>query len=216
VEFEAHSDFVRSLAVCTRPSLPYILSASDDKLIKLWDWEKGWKCRKTFQGHEHYVMKVAFNPKNANLFASVSLDCTVKYWNLGATDPSLSIEAHSKGVNWVEFFDTDEKLYFVTGSDDHTSKVWDYDTATSVQTLEGHTNNVTSIQYVHSGTISYIITGSEDGTVSVWNAETYKVDHVFTSELGRVWTIGFIKDSSRVLLGCDEGIIMGEVISTRS
>ena len=66
---------------------------------------------------------------------------------------------------------------------------------TCVQTLEGHTNNVTSIQYVKSD-VSFIITGSEDKTVCIWNGPTHKLDHVFTSELGRVWTIVFIKDSS--------------------
>lgn len=40
------------------PSLPYILSSSDDMLIKLWDWEKGWTCNQIFEGHSHYVMQV--------------------------------------------------------------------------------------------------------------------------------------------------------------
>ena len=26
------------------PTLPYLLSSSDDMLIKLWDWDKGWTC----------------------------------------------------------------------------------------------------------------------------------------------------------------------------
>ncbi|RVW34077.1 Coatomer subunit beta'-2 [Vitis vinifera] len=38
VEFEAHTDFIRSVIV--HPTLPYVLSASNDMLIKLWDWEK--------------------------------------------------------------------------------------------------------------------------------------------------------------------------------
>ena len=75
-EFEAHTDFIRSVAV--HPTLPYVLSASDDMLIKLWDWEKGWECTQTFQGHAHYVMQVAFSPKDANTFASASLDGTIK------------------------------------------------------------------------------------------------------------------------------------------
>ena len=39
--FEAHSDYIRSIAV--HPSQPFVLTASDDMLIKLWDWERGWK-----------------------------------------------------------------------------------------------------------------------------------------------------------------------------
>jgi WD40 repeat protein len=40
--FEAHSDYIRSIAV--HPTLPYLLTSSDDMLIKLWDWDKGWSC----------------------------------------------------------------------------------------------------------------------------------------------------------------------------
>ena len=76
VEFEEHTDFIRSLAV--HPFLPYVVSASDDKVLKLWDWKKGWACRKTFEGHSHYVMNVAFNPKDPSTFASASLDGTLK------------------------------------------------------------------------------------------------------------------------------------------
>lgn len=37
-EFEAHTDYIRSIAV--HPTLPYVLSSSDDMFIKLWDWDK--------------------------------------------------------------------------------------------------------------------------------------------------------------------------------
>lgn len=72
-EFEAHTDFIRSVVV--HPVLPYVLSSSDDKLIKLWDWEKDWECTRIFEGHTHYVMQVAFDPIDPNTFVSVSLDC---------------------------------------------------------------------------------------------------------------------------------------------
>lgn len=74
--FEAHTDYIRCVAV--HPTLPYVLSSSDDMLIKLWDWEKGWMCSQIFEGHSHYVMQVTFNPKDTNTFASASLDHTVK------------------------------------------------------------------------------------------------------------------------------------------
>ena len=62
------------------PTLPYVLSSSDDMLIKLWDWEKGWICTQIFEGHSHYVMQVTFNPKDTNTFASASLDRTIKVY----------------------------------------------------------------------------------------------------------------------------------------
>ncbi len=46
----------RSIAV--HPTLPVMLTCSDDMLIKLWDWDKGWQCTQIFEGHSHYVMQV--------------------------------------------------------------------------------------------------------------------------------------------------------------
>jgi coatomer subunit beta' len=51
---EAHADYIRHL--CVHPTLPYVLSTSDDCTIKGWDWEKNWASFKTYEGHAHYVM----------------------------------------------------------------------------------------------------------------------------------------------------------------
>ena len=40
--FEAHTDYIRSIAV--HPTQPYLLTCSDDMLIKLWDWDKVCSC----------------------------------------------------------------------------------------------------------------------------------------------------------------------------
>ncbi len=85
-QFSAHSDYIRSLAI--HPTRPFLLSSSDDLTIKLWDWERAWKQVATFEGHTHYVMALAFNPKDSNVFASVSLDKTIKVGD-GCEDESF-------------------------------------------------------------------------------------------------------------------------------
>ncbi|GMQ08727.1 hypothetical protein CsSME_00052327 [Camellia sinensis var. sinensis] len=225
--FEAHTDYIRCVAV--HPTLPYVLSSSDDMLIKLWDWEKGWVCTQIFEGHSHYVMQVTFNPKDTNTFASASLDRTIKIWNLGSPDPNFTLDAHLKGVNCVDYFTGGDKPYLITGSDDHTAKVWDYQTKSCVQTLDGHTHNVSAVCFHPE--LPIIITGSEDGTVRIWHATTYRsVSHgkpkdcfmEFTSSrtflentlnygLERVWAIGYMKRSRRVVIGYDEGTIMVKI-----
>ena len=97
--FEAHQDYIRSIAI--HPSQPFVVSSSDDMLIKLWDWEKGWQCTRVFEGHSHYVMQVCFNPKDPNVFASASLDRTIKVWSLVSPDPNFTLEGHEKGVNCI-------------------------------------------------------------------------------------------------------------------
>jgi coatomer subunit beta' len=64
--------------VAIHPTQPYVLSSSNDHLVKLWDWEQGWRCTRTFEGHTDIVWQVAFNPKDSNSFASVSDDRHVK------------------------------------------------------------------------------------------------------------------------------------------
>ena len=101
-EFEAHTDYIRYLEV--HPSLPYLLSASDDMQIKLWDWDKDWACTQTFESHAHYVMMVRFNPKDPNVFASASLDRSIKVWGVGAATPHFSLEGHERGVNCIDYY----------------------------------------------------------------------------------------------------------------
>ncbi|KAK6914916.1 Coatomer, WD associated region [Dillenia turbinata] len=183
--FEAHTDYIRCVAV--HPTLPYVLSSSDDMLIKLWDWEKGWVCTQIFEGHSHYVMQVTFNPKDTNTFASASLDRTIKIWNLGSPDPNFTLDAHLKGVNCVDYFTGGDKPYLITGSDDHTAKVWDYQTKSCVQTLEGHTHNVSAVPRMEL------------------------LENTLNYGLERVWAIGYMKGSRRIVLGYDEGTIMVKI-----
>jgi len=96
----------------------------------------------TYEGHTHYIINPAFNPKDANTFLSACLDRTVKMWSLGSSIPNFSLEAQKKGVNYVDFYLGADKPYLVTTGDDKTVKLWDYLSKSCVQTMEGHTNNV--------------------------------------------------------------------------
>ncbi|KAE8680785.1 Coatomer subunit beta'-2 [Hibiscus syriacus] len=200
--FEAHTDYIRCVAV--HPTLPYVLSSSDDMLIKLWDWEKGWVLYSDIEGHSHYVMQVTFNPKDTNTFASASLD-HLEPW---LPRPNFTLDAHQKGVNCVDYFTGGDKPYLITGSDDHTAKVWDYQTKSCVQTLEGHTHNVSAVCF-HPD-LPIIITGSEDGTVRIWHAATYRLENTLNYGLERVWAVGYMKGSLRIVIGY-EGTIMVKI-----
>jgi coatomer subunit beta' len=114
-QFEAHQDYIRSIAV--HPSQPLILTSSDDLTIKLWNWEK-WECVRTFESHTHYVMHVCFNPKDPSTFASASLDHTIKVWSINSNTPNYTLEGHEKGVNYVDYYQGNDKPYLISGSDD--------------------------------------------------------------------------------------------------
>lgn len=126
--FEAHSDYIRFIAV--HPTQPLVLTCSDDLSIKLWNWEKNWyvhkyihfifkrELQRTFDGHTHFVMQLVFSPKDPNVFASCSLDSTIRLWSTNKSTPNLTLDGHSKGVNCIDFYHGADKPYLISGSDD--------------------------------------------------------------------------------------------------
>ncbi|CAL1359458.1 unnamed protein product [Linum trigynum] len=149
------------------------------------DWERGWMCTQIFEGHSHYVMQI---------------------WNIRSLDPNYTLEAHSKGVNCVDYFTHGDKPYLITDSDDQTTKVWDYQTKSCVQTLEGHTLNIYA--FCFHPELPIIFTASEDGTVRIWQATTYRLETTLNYGLERAWTIEYMKGLRRIVIGYDEGSVM--------
>lgn len=203
--FEAHPDYIRAIVV--HPTQPFVLTASDDMTIKLWDWEKGWKCVQVFEGHAHYVMGLAINPKDTNTFASACLDRTVKIWSLGSSTANFTLEAHeTKGVNHVDYYPQSDKPYLLTTSDDRTVKIWDYTTKSLIATLEGHTSNVSFACYHPE--LPVIISGSEDGTVKIWHANTYRLEQSLNYGLERAWCVSYQRGKQGVGIGFDDGAVV--------
>ncbi len=59
---------------------PWILSASDDQTIRIWNWQSR-ACVSVLTGHNHYVMCALFHPSE-DLIVSASLDQTVRVWDI--------------------------------------------------------------------------------------------------------------------------------------
>ena len=203
-QFEAHTDYIRHIAV--HPTLPVILTCSDDMLIKLWDWDRGWACTQIFEGHSHYVMQVVFNPKDTNTFASASLDRTVKVWSLGSPVPNFTLEGHERGVNAIDYYTGGDRPYLISGADDRLVKVWDYQTKACIQTLDGHSHNVAAVAFHPE--LPLIMTGSEDGAVKLWHSTTYRLETTLNYGMERVWSLGTVRGSNSIVVGYDEGCVM--------
>nr|KAJ0221204.1 hypothetical protein LSAT_V11C200072390 [Lactuca sativa] len=55
------------------------------------------------------------------------------------------------------------------------------------------------------------MTGSEDGTVRIWHSTTYRLENTLNYGLERVWAVGYMKGSRRIVIGYDEGTIMVKI-----
>ena len=199
--WKAHGDYIRAIAV--HPTLPYILTASDDHTIRLWDWENNWKSIRRFIGHESYVMSVTFNPIASNAFATASLDRTVRVWSLTCHRPHFTLRGHKCRLNVVAYYQSKDKPYLLSGADDNNIRLWDYQSKKCVMVLRGHSSSVTTI--VAHDRLPFIISGSEDGEFRLWDQQTFNCVKVCDYNRGRIWSIGMKKDSTIIAVGYDMG-----------
>ena len=151
-------------------------------------------------------MNLAFNPKDSNSFASACLDRTVKVWTPGASVANFTLDAHDKGVNYVEYYHGGDKPYLITTGDDRTIKIWDYISKSCIQTLEGHTSSVSFVCF--HPVLPLIISGSEDGTVKLWHSNTYRLESTLDYGLERAWCVAYRKTGNDIALGFDEGAVV--------
>ncbi len=78
-----------------------IASASEDKMVKVWDATTG-QATLTLKGHAGYVMGVSFSPDGTRI-ASASSDQTVKVWDAATDQETLTLEGHVGDVRDVCF-----------------------------------------------------------------------------------------------------------------
>ncbi|XP_066380644.1 uncharacterized protein [Miscanthus floridulus] len=205
--FRALSNQITSLAI--HPTEPYVLSASYDLVIKMWDWENGWKSTRKFEdAHSSSVMQIAFNPNDVKAFASVSKDYTLKIWSVDSPRANFTLAGHTSHVRCLDYFTRGDRQYLITGSDDGTAKIWNLQKKICVETLEGHANRVSAV--CSHPELPILMTGSRDGTVRLWNSNSFRLEGVLNFGLRKVHALACMKDS-RVVIGHSHGLAITEI-----
>ena len=122
------------LGAAVTPDGRTIVSASNDRTLKVWDLATG-ICKATFEGHAGAVWGVAVTPDGQTL-VSASADRTLKVWDLATGKCKATFEGHAGAVWGVAV--TPDGQTLVSASDDRTLKVWDLATGICKATFEGH------------------------------------------------------------------------------
>lgn len=130
---------------------PWIISASDDQTIRIWNWQSR-TCIAILTGHNHYVNCAQFHPKQ-DLIVSASTDQTVRIWDISglvkknkAPTASLYDDAFSRNNGQADLFGTmDVMVKYV---------------------LEGHDHGVSWASF--HPTLPLIISAGDDRQVKLW------------------------------------------------
>ncbi|RDX89617.1 Bromodomain and WD repeat-containing protein 1, partial [Mucuna pruriens] len=100
----------------------YVISGSDDRLVKIWSMETAF-CLASCRGHEGDITDLAVSSNNA-LVASASNDFVIRVWRLPDGMPISVLRGHTGAVNTITF--SPSVIYqLLSSSDDGTCRIWD-------------------------------------------------------------------------------------------
>src|SRR5438876_316712 len=161
---QGHTDWVNSCAVS--PDGTWIVSASNDKTLKMWDAQSGTECL-TLKGHTHWVRGCAVSP-DGTWIVSASTDNTLKVWDAHTGAERFTLKGHTRGVRGCAV--SPDGAWIISASEDNTLKVWDAQSGTEHYTLQGHTLGLYGCAVSPDGT--WVVSASNDNTLKVWDAHT--------------------------------------------
>ena len=159
-----HTDGVYGCAIS--PAGDYIVSASGDQTLKVWDAHTGQE-RRTLSGHTDGVRGCAISSAG-DYIVSACYDQTLKVWDARTGQERRTLSGHTAEVYGCAISSAGD--YIVSASYDQTLKVWDARTGQERCTLRGHTDGVRGCAISPAG--DYIVSASWDQTLKVWDTRT--------------------------------------------
>eukprot|EP00741_Cyanophora_paradoxa_P015546 tig00020902_g15007.t1 len=161
-----HKSAVR--AVAWTPDRKWIVSGSDDNLVRVWDAETGTELRK-LEGHKDNIISVAVHVStDGKWIVSGSNDKSLQVWDAETGAGLRKLQGHTGWVTSVVVSADGKRI--ISGSSDKSVRVWEMETGAEMRKLEGHTRNVNSVAVSKDG--KRIVSGSDDKSVRVWDMET--------------------------------------------
>ena len=157
-----HTSQVRTCA--WSPDGQRILSASDDRTLRIWDAASGESLRR-LTGHEHGVGGCAWSPDGQRIL-SASDDKTLRIWDAASGESLRTLTGHGGGVGGCAWSPDGQRI--LSASDDHTLRIWDAASGGSLRTLTGHEGGVWGCAWSPDG--QRILSASSDKRLRIWDA----------------------------------------------
>ena len=169
-----HTAKVIGLAVT--PDGKHLVSASNDKTVRVWDIETGQTVRtirgEAAPGNWGVIHAMALSPDGRWLAVGGYLHGTdrvsasgVRLYDFSSGRLAAFLKGHDNVVYAVAFSPDSTRL--ISGSGDKTAIVWDLTTRRQVHRLSGHTQAVKAVGFTRDG--ERAVTGGEDQTLRLWN-----------------------------------------------
>lgn len=170
-----HTDAVHAARFL--PSNTQLVSASDDKSMRVYDIAASAVVNNFTDAHGDYVRAVAVSKSNANLVVTGGYDHCVKLWDLRANQSVLTLTHAGAPVESVLMFPGDNVIVSSAGNE---LRVWDILGGVSgegqvLHSARNHQKTITSMCF--DAMHSRVLTGSLDHHVKIYDVKDYHVTY---------------------------------------
>lgn len=191
-------------SVLCSPDGRFIVSGSDDRIVRIWDAHTGSLVQqKTLSGP---IYTLACSPDSRYLAAGTvaprrSIESgTVTLWDLQTFRSLWTHPAHSNGVLTVAF--TPDSRVVATGGNDGMVRLWESGTGTILRALDGDGNAVTALACAPRGSLlaaAIVRRGGEGSSeqineIAVWNLDSGRTVRTLRGHRDRIDALTFSAD----------------------
>ena len=167
-----------------------IISGSDDKTLKIWDFSTG-NLIKTIEAHDQPILSVATSLDDNYIFSG-STDNSIKIWGSRRGNLISELNDHTDAVTSLVVPPGGKNI--ISGSKDGRAILWDFLGGKEVHTFE-HKHGVSSIALFNNG--KSLICGTDNGAINLWNVEKLKFDGTIKGHSGEITSLSISPVSER-------------------
>jgi WD40 repeat protein len=167
-----------------------IISASDDKTIRVWDSATGKEKRKilttTKDDNTGKVYAIALSKNEKFLavggyLAGEKLNrYVIRIYNYNTGKLLKILKSHSDVILDLQF--SKDGKYLISGSADRAVKIWDSSTFLLNDTIKFHTNHINAVNMIDKDGTPFVVSIGNDKKIALYNLKTRKIIKVFKSK----------------------------------
>jgi WD40 repeat protein/tetratricopeptide (TPR) repeat protein len=173
------------------PDGRWILTASDDCTLRLWDITSG----ETMRVFEGFVWKRSTFSSDGEQILSVGYQ-TLRLWNIASGETVHDFEVNTEAyVNGYSF--SSDGRWVLCASEDKMLRLWDVASGVMVRIFAGHTAEVNGCAFSPDG--RYALSASSDRTLRLWDVASGETVRIFKGHTGKVAGCAFSPDGQQAL-----------------
>ncbi len=198
----------------------YLLSASEDKLVRVWDWQEGKTIRnirgEAGLGTHGLIYNAALSPGDRWLAVSGSMAPgygqidkddigDIRLYDFASGELKALLKGHTNVVGALAFSPDGKQLLSGQGGDDGHVILWDVESQTLLRRFTGHRSPVNYVHFTNDG--KRFVTATDDSRLMLWSMEDGALLKDMTGHRGKVLTVA-ISPANGMLA---TGDVLGEI-----